>query len=139
VNALVDTSVWSLALRRKNEDLNAVEKATVVELTELVREGRARIIGLVRQELLSGIRNPAQYEKIRASLRTFRDEMIDTSDHEAAAKANNDCRAQGVVVTTVDVLLCAIASSRGWSIFTTDFDFKNYANILPIKLHVVRK
>jgi predicted nucleic acid-binding protein len=138
VNALVDTPVWSLALRRSRGDLNALEQAAVVELTELMREGRARIVGLVRQELLSGIRNPAQYEKIRTSLRAFHDEPVDTSDHEAAAKANNDCRARGVAVTTVDILICAIAMRRGWSVFTTDPDFKNYANILPVKLHTPR-
>jgi hypothetical protein len=66
VNILVDTSVWSLALRRKAEDLNATEKSMVAELTELIKEGRARIIGLVRQELLSGIKTPGQYAKLRA-------------------------------------------------------------------------
>jgi predicted nucleic acid-binding protein len=66
-------------------------------------------------------------------------ETIDVSDHEAAAQANNDCRAKGVVVTTVDILICAIALRRGWSIFTTDPDFNNYAKILPIALHTPRK
>ena len=97
------------------------------------------MVGLVRQELLSGIRNPAQHENIRTSLRAFLDEPIDTADHEAAAKANNDCRARGVAVTTVDILICTIALRRSWSIFTTDPDFKNYANVLPIKLHTPRK
>ena len=55
MNILVDTSVWSLALRRKTESLNATERFLVAELSELIREGRARLVGLVRQELLSGI------------------------------------------------------------------------------------
>jgi hypothetical protein len=50
-----DTSVWSLALRRKNESLSTNERFLVTELSELIREGRARMIGLVRQELLSGV------------------------------------------------------------------------------------
>jgi hypothetical protein len=54
MNALVDTSVWSLALRRKTENLSTNERLLVAELSELIREGRARVIGLVRQELLSG-------------------------------------------------------------------------------------
>jgi predicted nucleic acid-binding protein len=139
VNTLVDTSVWSLALRRKAEHLNATEKATVAELTELIQEGRARMIGLIRQELLSGIRISSQYEKLRTALQAFRDEPIDTSDHEEAAKSSNDCRAKGVVVSIVDVLICAVALRRGWTILTTDPDFRNYANILPIKLHIARK
>jgi predicted nucleic acid-binding protein len=139
VNVLVDTSVWSLALRRKAENLSASEKSTVDELAELVREGRARIIGLIRQELLSGIKTPVQYEKLRATLASFPDESIQASDYEAAAKASNDCRSKGIVVSVVDILICSIAMSRGWSIFTTDPDFMNYARVLAIKLHASRR
>jgi hypothetical protein len=71
VNVLVDTSIWSLALRRKPHDVNPAERAAVAELTYLIKEGRARIIGLVRQELLSGIKAASQYEKLRAVLRSF--------------------------------------------------------------------
>jgi predicted nucleic acid-binding protein len=135
VNALVDTSIWSLALRRKAQDLSASERHTVGELTGLVNEGRARIIGLVRQELLSGIKSSAQYEKLRVTLRSFLDEPVDTTDYEAAAKAGNECRSKGVAVSAIDMLLCAVAVRRGWSIFTTDPDFKSYAKVLPIQLH----
>jgi hypothetical protein len=138
MNTLVDTSVWSLALRRQPKDLNAAEQSVVRELADLTREGRARIIGLIRQELLSGIRLPAQYERLRVALRAFPDEPIDTSDFEAAATAGNGCRARGVTASVVDALICQVALSRQWSIFTTDPDFKNYAKALPIKLHVPR-
>jgi predicted nucleic acid-binding protein len=123
MNVLVDTSVWSLALRRKSENLNATEKFIVAELSELVREGRARLIGLVRQELLSGIRTTEHFENLRLHLRSFPDEPIDTSDHEEAAKAGNRCRGKGIVVSIVDILLCAVAIKREWAIFTTDPDF----------------
>jgi predicted nucleic acid-binding protein len=139
VNTVVDTSVWSLALRRKVQDLNAAEKTTVAELTELIKEGRARMIGLIRQELLSGIKTSLQYEKLRVTLRSFPDEPIDTSDYEAAAKASNDCRSKGVTGSIIDILICAIALARDWSIFTSDPDFKDYARILPISLHTPRK
>jgi predicted nucleic acid-binding protein len=139
VNVLVDTSVWSLALRRKAGDLSAAEKAAVSELAELIQEGRARIIGLLRQELLSGIKTTAQYEKLRGILRTFPDEPIATPDYEAAAKAGNDCRAKGVSVSVSDMLISAVAMAREWSIFTTDPDFQNYARVLPLKLHTPRK
>jgi predicted nucleic acid-binding protein len=139
VNALIDTSVWSLAFRRRPQDLNASERSIVVELAELIREGRARLIGLVRQELLSGIKTPAQFEKLRAALRAFPDEPIDTSDYEAAAKHSNECRSKGVVVSVVDILICSIALSRSWSVFTTDPDFENYAMILRVSLHSPRQ
>ncbi len=139
MNALVDTTIWSLALRRKQDDLNVAEQTVVTELNDLVKEGRARIIGPIRQELLSGIRNVMQYEKIRTSLRAFRDEAIDTSDYEAAAKANNECRARGVGVTAVDILICAVAARREWTIFSSDPDFERYAKVLPITLHKPRQ
>lgn len=139
MNVLVDTSIWSLALRRKPRDLNTSEKPAVAELTGLIQEGRARIIGLVRQELLSGIKTSGQYDKLRSILRSFPDEAINTSDYEAAAKVSNDCRAKGVAVTVSDMLICAIALAREWSIFTTDPDFRNYAKVLPLKLHSPRK
>ena len=89
MNILVDTSIWSLALRRRAEALSPSEKALVGELSELVREGRASILGIVRQELLSGIKTLEQYEKLRGTLRAFPDQPLTISDYEAAAKASN--------------------------------------------------
>src|SRR5215472_5547099 len=139
MNVLVDTSVFSLALRRKNESLSTNERFLVAELSELIREGRARMIGLIRQELLSGIKPTEQYEKLRVLLRSFPDEVIDTSDYEEAAQAGNRCRAKGVAVSIVDILLCAVAIKRQWAIFTTDPDFSNYAKVLPLRIHTPRR
>jgi len=138
MNTLVDTSVWSFALRRKPADLSEAEMAVVTELSELAKEGRVRIIGPVRQELLSGIKTEAQYEKLRVALQVFPDEPLLTQDYESAAKASNDCRTKGVVVSAVDVLICATALARDWNIYTTDPNFRNYAKILPIRLHKPR-
>ncbi len=139
MNVLIDTTVWSLALRRKPEHLNAAETKAAAELAELIQEGRARIIGPIRQELLSGIRTSRQYEDLRDTLGGFPDEPIVTSDYEAAAKITNDCRAQGVVVSPVDALICAIAAKHNFPVFTVDGDFQHYASVLSIKLHMPRK
>lgn len=138
MNTLVDTSIWSLALRRKTRNLSSPEKILVTELVELVKEGRARILGVIRQELLSGIKTPDQYEKLRTTLRSFPDEVLETSDYEFAAKSSNACRAKGIAVSVVDAMICAISATRDWPIFTTDPDFKNYAGVLGIKLHAPR-
>jgi predicted nucleic acid-binding protein len=139
VNILVDTSVWSLALRRRASDLNREETAIVGELTHVIREGRARIIGLIRQELLSGIKNSSQYEKLRNILRAFSDESLETANYEAAAEAGNKCRAKGIATTAPDMLICAVAQARDWSVFSTDPDFQEYARVLPIKPHAPRR
>jgi predicted nucleic acid-binding protein len=137
-NVLVDTAVWSLALRRKPHQLNEHETLLVDELTALGREGRARIIGLVRQEVLSGIKTQREFDKLRQKLSTLRDEPVDTQDHEAAAEAGNKCRTRGIAVSTVDILICAVAQRRGMPIFTTDPDFSRYARVLALTLHAAR-
>jgi predicted nucleic acid-binding protein len=138
MNVLVDTSVWFLALRRRAKNLSAAERSLVQELEELIREGRVRLLGLVRQELLSGIKTAGQFEKLSESLRAFPDELIDTADYESAAKASNDCRARGIAVSAVDILICAVAMKRGLLIFTTDPDFRTYARVLPLRFHTPR-
>jgi predicted nucleic acid-binding protein len=135
MKVLADTSVWSLALRRKSADLNAVEQSLVHQLRDLIREDRVQLLGAIRQEVLSGIRNPEQFEKIRAFLRPFPDESLDVEDYEMAAKVNNTCRGKGIAVSAVDALICAVALRRDFSILTTDPDFKHYSRVLPLKLH----
>lgn len=135
MNVLVDTSVWSLALRRKPRDLSRSEHRLVSELTEIIGEGRARILGPIRQELLSGIKDGAQFERLRVTLRALRDEPLSIDDHEEAARASNVCRLRGVAATAVDALICATGVSRRWTILTTDPDFGRYATFLPIQLH----
>src|SRR5262249_52514177 len=109
------------------------------ELSELIREGRAAMVGLIRQELLSGVKTNEQYEKLRLHLRSFPDETIDTPDYEGAARFSNQCRAKGLAAFVVDMLICAVAVNRGWVIFTTDPDFTMYEGVLPVHLHLPRE
>lgn len=138
MKVLIDTSIWSLALRRRPRDLNPGETLLVSELVELVQEGRAGMIGPIRQELLSGIKSSVQFEELRKTLRAFADEPVGAEDHEAAARASNTCRAKGIATTVVDMLICAVAHRRGMSAFTTDPDFSKYARWLSVKLHSAR-
>jgi predicted nucleic acid-binding protein len=131
--------VWSLALRRPARHLNPMEKSQVAELAELVNEGRAKILGIVRQELLSGIKTQSQFNKLQEILRAFPDVPLSTADFETAASLGNQCRSKGLAVSVVDMLICSVAQSRDWSIFSTDPDFKRYATVLSISLHMSRK
>jgi hypothetical protein len=134
VQVLVDTSVWSLALRRSRAQISEVEARITSELVDLIRDGRARLIGPIRQELLSGIRDLDQYKRLKTELRAFADEPASTEDYEEAAQWSNRCRARGVAGSGTDFLICAIAIARGWQIFTRDEDFETYARIVPLKL-----
>ena len=94
---------------------------------------------MIRQELLSGIKSDAQFEKLRLTLASFADEVLETGDYEAAARLSNACRSKGKSTSLVDMLICAVAIQREWLVFTVDGDFAEYAQILAVKLHAVRK
>jgi predicted nucleic acid-binding protein len=132
---LVDTPIWSLALRRKDGDLNPREQHLTAALRELIQDGRAQLVGPVRQELLSGMREESSFKKLRDQLRAFEQVPLDAADYEEAAHLNNQCRARGVAGSAIDFLICATALRRNWQIFTTDRDFPRYAAVLPLKLH----
>ena len=118
---LVDASVWSLALRRKNAvSLNPDEQKLKAELVQAIQDGRVAMLGLLRQELLSGIKEKAQFDKVKEALDPYLDEPIHTADHEYAARVYNECRSQGVVGGTVDILICALAVRRGWEVLSGD-------------------
>jgi predicted nucleic acid-binding protein len=91
---LVDTPIWSLAFRRKPEKLSLQETRTVATLAWLIGEKRARIIGPVRQELLTGLRDSHAFQRLREILRAFPDEPVHSEDHELAAWSANECRPQ---------------------------------------------
>ena len=134
MKVLVDTSVWSLALRRPAKQ-DSDEKA---ELVELIREGRVAMIGAIRQEILSGIRAPEQYRKLRDQLRAFDDIALDASDYEEAAVCFNRCRAKGLHGSNTDFLMCAVSLRRNLAILSTDDDFGGFARVLGFELHEPR-
>ena len=139
MKVLVDTPIWSLALRRKPHQLNATQQRLVEELAELIRERRVALRGPVRQEVLSGIQDARAFNRLRRALRTFEDESMEMVDFEEAAKANNTCRSAGVAASPIDLLICAVADRLGLAIFTTDADFQRYAKHLLVRLHEPRE
>jgi predicted nucleic acid-binding protein len=134
VKVLVDTPVWSISFRRRPQDLNADEVRLKNALGELAEEGRALLIGPVRQELLSGLREHSQFNRMLGILQPFQDADIRTSDYESAARMSNLCTSRGVANTSVDMLICAVAVASGVPILTTDRDFHRYVRVLPIQL-----
>src|SRR5215510_8412469 len=123
MRVLVDTPIWSLALRRRSR---SVDDPMTAELASLIQDGRAALIGAVRQELLSGIRERAHFERVRDHLRAFSDVEVTRDDYEQAASFFNACRMKGIQGSNTDFLICAIAARGGFSIFTTDVDFTHF-------------
>jgi predicted nucleic acid-binding protein len=134
MNVLVDTPVWSLALRRHAGNLSQSEEKLARSLADLIREGRAEVLGSIRQEVLSGIREETQFNKIRKYLCPFQDPYLDVEDYEEAAHMSNLCRRRGVSGSAIDFLICAVAHRRSWAVFSTDGDFRHFAAVLPLHL-----
>ncbi|MEI6054648.1 MAG: PIN domain-containing protein [Lentisphaerota bacterium] len=130
MKALVDTCIWSQVLRRKEPNNEFTQK-----LGELVSDSRVEIIGPIRQELLSGISDPNQFIKLKNHLASFEDIALRTEHFVKASEFSNICRANGVQGSTIDFLICSVAVTENLFIFTTDKDFDNYAQYLPIRLY----
>lgn len=137
MTVLVDTPIWSLALRRKRADVSVGERRLIGALEELIREGRAQMVGAIRQELLSGIREEERFHKLRDHLRAFEEPRVEVRDYEEAARMHNQCRSRGIAGSAIDFLICAVAGRRNWEIFTTDRDFERYAKVVGVKLYAV--
>ena len=133
MQVLVDTSVWSLALRRAPEPGGASHVA-VATLRDLIADGRACMMGPIRQELLSGIKSAAQLQSLKEALLGFDDLALVRTDFELAAEFFNLCRGQGLQGSHTDFLICAAASTRKLPILTTDKGFLFFAKHLPIRL-----
>ncbi len=93
--------------------------------------------GVIRQELLSAIREPERFRKLRDYLRAFDDLILEIADYEEAARMNDQCRSRGISGSAIDFLICALAHRRRWQIFTIDRDFHKYAVALPLNLFEV--
>jgi predicted nucleic acid-binding protein len=132
MNVLVDTSVWSKALRRKKPEQSSKSYALLVTLLD---ELRVEMIGPIRQELLSGISDKNQYDSLKLRLNAFIDIPIETKDFELAAEFANICRSHGIQGSPTDFQICAIASTHEFAILTEDRDFEHYAQYLPITLY----
>lgn len=133
MKVIVDTSIWSLALRRNPK--SALEP--VHELRRLIHGHRVQMIGPIRQEILSGIRSESQFKKLRKHLESFPDLPLLTEDYVAAAQFFNLCRSKGIQGSNTDFLICAAALRNRFSIFTTDKDFELFSKYLEIVLHIV--
>jgi hypothetical protein len=130
MSVLIDTPVWSALLRRPKR-----HSSYASEMRRLVEARSAKIIGPIRQELLSRIRERSQFERIRDELRSFPDVLLSQRHFERAAECCNLCRMHGVQGSGTDFLLCAVAQLERLSIFTTDADFQRYARYLSIRFH----
>ena len=128
---LVDTSVWSLALRRDGDS----ESKEVAALREAL-DGSDSVVttGLVLQELLQGFGGPKAKDAIVERFSALPLIQPDRQDHIAAAEVRNECRRNGIQVGTIDALLIQLCGRYELTLLSTDKDFSNAAPYVPFKL-----
>lgn len=93
-----------------------------------------QLLGAVRQELLSGLREESQFRLLRDYLRDCPDIATTTEDYAEAARASNQCRRARISAYPIDMLLCAVAIRQDWEIFSAGQDFAHYQAVLRIRL-----
>jgi len=126
-----DTSALSHFFRRSTD----AESNVAINIEKLIASNELALFGIVRQELLSGIKLPVHFERIDLTTRALTLFFADNEDHTTAAKFFNACRSKGVQGSPIDFLICSMAVRRKFLIYTTDPDFELYEPIIPIELY----
>ncbi len=128
---LVDTSVWSLALRR---DAESSEPAVQALIAALHGDDVVVTTGLVLQELLQGFSGPKAQAQIVERFAALPMVQPDRDDHVAAANLRNACRRAGVQIGTVDALLAQLCIRHELTLLTADQDFVFAARHCPLSV-----
>ena len=130
MNLFVDTSVWSLALRRDTPP----DLAEVDELKKALDAGMVCTTGLVLQELLQGFRRPKARDQIVSRFTALPVLQPGREDHIQAAELRNRCRRKGIQAGTIDALLAQLCVHYDLTMLTTDNDFKHIASVVPLNV-----
>jgi predicted nucleic acid-binding protein len=131
VSLLVDTSVWSLSLRRDGDYRVPQVKAL---RDALLGDEIVVTTGLVLQELLQGFAGPSSRSQIIEAFEALPMLQPDRQDHIAAAELRNVCRRAGVQVGTIDALLGQLCIRHKLTLLTTDNDFMHAAKHCPLTI-----
>jgi predicted nucleic acid-binding protein len=128
---LVDTSVWSLALRR---DADASEPEVRHLKDALLGDEVVVTTGLVLQELLQGFSGPKASAQIVERFAALPLLQPDRQDHIDAATLRTACRQAGVQIGTIDALLAQLCIRHELTLLTTDRDFTHAARHCPLRV-----
>ena len=127
----VDTSIWSLALRRNSPAPNREVRV----LVRAIESGETLLTtGLVLQELLQGFSGPKDRARILDRFAALPLLVPDRDDHVRAAILRNHCRRNGVQVGTIDALLAQLCMRHDLTMLSTDQDFGRIADHSSLRL-----
>ena len=128
---LVDTSVWSLALRR-----DAIATGPEIDELRSALLGARSVVttGIVLQELLQGFSGPKARSQILERFAALPLLQPDREDHVEAAALRNACRQAGVQVGTIDALIAQLCLRHELTLLTTDKDFVRMAKHCKLRV-----
>jgi predicted nucleic acid-binding protein len=131
MSLFVDTSVWSLALRR-----DRVPDVPHVKLLGEALMGQAPVFtaGIIFQEILQGLAGPKQARAIIDRLSGLEMLEPERTDYIGAAELARHCRRNGVQLKTIDALIAHLCIRHKLSLLTTDLDFYHAAKHVPLRL-----
>lgn len=132
MNVIPDTPIWSLVLRREKPNREVQNL-----FARIIDEGRIVLPGIIKQELLSGIRNDTQFDTLSSQLTHFPELLATDTDHVLAARFFNKCQRSGIQGSHVDFLILAIAVNNSASILTSDKDFQHYRKHISFELQMI--
>jgi predicted nucleic acid-binding protein len=131
MSLLVDTSVWSMALRR-----DAPHPGPEVEALRQALLGTDQVFttGLILQELLQGFAGPKNREVLLHHFSVLACVQPNRNDHMEAAEVRNACRRRGVQIGTIDALLIQLCCRHDLTLLSTGQDFALVAKTIDFRL-----
>ena len=125
MNIIVDTSVWSLVLRRRQVDES---DPFVVVFRKSIEQGDGlHLLGNILQELLDGVSTETDFERLVKLLAPFPLVSLTRETHIVASKLRNHCRKKGVQASPADFLITAACLEKGYPLLTSNRDFSHIA------------
>lgn len=124
---LVDTSIWSAVLRHRR----GAHAERGRELLAAVAAAGLAIPGVALQELLSGVRHPEQFARLKKELLTIPVLAATVPDHLAAAELSNRCADAGIAAGPAECLIAVQAAANGMLLLAFDGDFRHMAPHCP--------
>lgn len=131
IRFIIDTSVWSEALRRKKNTVNSSE--TIVRRI-IENDYEIVVAGIILQEILSSIANEKLFKDIKDILKDFQYIDATKNDHIYASELNNKCRSRGIIAGSVDFLIASVAIRNELELVTFDKDFFNISMHTELKI-----
>jgi hypothetical protein len=133
---LVDTSVWSLALRKPSGVVNeeAILLKTIIEQGEDIY-----LLGIILQEVLQGIKSSKDFLALKEYFKAFPLIDLTREDYVKAAELKNQLIGKGRQGSTIDVLIASAAISHRCHLFTADKHFTHIAEHSELKLFALQQ